>query len=122
MKKIIAILCLLAMVLPLVACSSGLATEETKTETKEEIKKTETAEEKGEIVYPDSFAVGYAAGDITGTLPIPIFDEIGTSLADPLMLTCTAVWDGKTAVLLMSADLRSMTNTTAERSAQSLRM
>ena len=118
MKKIVAILCLLAMVLPLAACSSGLATEDTNAETREEIKKTEEAEEKGEIVYPGSFAVGYAAGDITGTLPIPIFDEIGTSLADPLMLTCTAVWDGKTAVLLMSADLRSMTNTTAERSAQ----
>ncbi len=121
MKKLIALLCLLSLLLPLAACSSELATEETKTETKEEIKKTETAEEKGEIVYPDSFAVGYARADITGTLPIPIFEDTGTTVADPLYLTCTAVWDGESAALLMSADLRSMTETVAKKSGDLIR-
>ena len=109
MKKLIALLCLLSLCLPLAACSSGLTAEETKAETKEEIKTEETKkEEKGEIVYPDSFAVGYARIDITGALPIPIFEDTGTKIADPLYLTCTAVWDGEEVALLMSADLRSM--------------
>ena len=117
MKKIIAVLCLLSLCLPLCACASSLATEEVITETKEEIKTVEEKEEeKGDIVYPDSFAMGYAAGDITGSLPIPIFEDEGTSVADPLMLTCTAVWDGKTAALLMSADLRSMGESVAKSS------
>ena len=117
MKKILASLCLLAMLLPLAACSSSLAegelakTEDTKTEIE-----AKTGEEKGEIVYPDSFAVGYARIDITGTLPIPIFEDEGTKLADPLYLTCTAVWDGTRAALLMSADLRSMQKNAADRS------
>ena len=116
MKKLLSFILVLITLLSLAACSSGLATEETKTETKEEIKKTETAEETGEIVYPDSFAVGYARIDITGTLPIPIFEDTGTILADPLMLTCTAVWDGNQAALLMSADLRGMQKNAADRS------
>ena len=119
MKKLIAVLCLLSLCLPLIACSSSLATEETNPATAEETKTAETKnEEKGEIVYPDSFAVGYAAGDITGSLPIPIFEDTGTVVQDPLMLTCTAVWDGESAALLMSADLRSMTQTVAQRSAE----
>ena len=118
MKKIIAVLCLLALCLPLCACASSLATEEAKTEATEEIKTTEVEKETGEIVYPDSFAMGYAAGDITGSLPIPIFEDEGTSVADPLMLTCTVVWDGKTAALLMSADLRSMGESVAKKSGE----
>ncbi len=118
MKRILAILCLLALILPLCACSSSLASEE---ETKTEETKTEevkTREKMGEIVYPHSFAVGYARIDITGTLPIPIFEEEGTVVQDPLMLTCTAVWDGKTAALLMSADIRGMQNSVAKRSCE----
>ncbi len=122
MKKLIALLCLLSLCLPLAACSSGLTAEETKAETKEEIKTEEPKkEETGEIVYPDSFAVGYARADITGTLPIPIFEDTGTAVADPLYLTCTAVWDGESAALLMSADLRAMTDSVAKKSADLIR-
>ena len=119
MKRLISAFCLLAMLLSLIACSSEIETEPEETErTKTEEKNTATEKEKGEIVYPDSFAVGYARIDITGTLPIPIFEDEGTALADPLYLTCTAVWDGKQAVLLMSADLRGMQINAAQQSGE----
>ncbi len=107
MKKIIAILCLFALCLPLCACSGGLASEETTaTETKtEEVKK----EEKGPIVYPDSFAVGYARGEITGPLPMPYSGGNLTKVQDPLYLTCTSVWDGENLAFIMSADLLQIT-------------
>ncbi len=105
MKKILAFILALALILPLAACSSGLATEETKTETKEEIKKTETAEETGEIVYPDSFAVGYARMEIPSSPPHPSQSGDLTWIHDPLILTCTAVWDGEKAALIMTADV-----------------
>ncbi|MBE6712152.1 MAG: hypothetical protein E7580_01385 [Ruminococcaceae bacterium] len=108
MKKIIALLCLLSLCLPLCACTSELQAETVdvkKTETAKETKQ-EKKQEKGEIVYPAAFAVGYARIDITGSLPIPIFEDTGTKIADPLYLTCTAVWDGEQVALLMSADLR----------------
>ena len=59
MKKIAAFLCLIALCLPLYACSPSLAAEES--ETKTEVK-TETVKQKpkGEIVYPETFAVGFA--------------------------------------------------------------
>ena len=116
MKRLISLLCLLAMILPLAACSSSLATEETKTAAEETETEIKAEEEKGEIVYPDSFAVGYARVDITGAVPVPIFEDEGTVVQDPLMLTCTAVWDGETAALLMSADIRGMQNSVAQRS------
>ena len=104
MKKIVALICLLAMLLPLCACSaSSLATDETATA--EEETKTETKkEEKGEIVYPDAFSVGFSRVDITPQTPIPIYDTTATSVHDPLWLTCTAIWDGKSAALIYSVD------------------
>ncbi len=105
MKKLIALICLLATILPLCACSSSLATEETKTEPATAETKTETKkEEKGEIVYPDSFAVGFSRVDITPQTPIPIYNTTATSVHDALWLTCTALWDGKTAALIFSVD------------------
>ena len=104
MKKIVALICLLAMLLPLCSCaSSSLATDETATaegETKTETKK----EEKGEIVYPDAFSVGFSRVDITPQTPIPIYDTVATGVHDPLWLTCTALWDGTTAALIFSVD------------------
>ncbi len=118
MKKIIALICLLAMILPLCACSSGLATEETKTaEETVEAKTEEKKEEKKEITYPDTFAVGYAIGDISGQCPLPIYDGTAESIHDPLMLTCTAMSDGEGNVaLVMSADLKGMQESVFNRS------
>ena len=106
MKKIIALFCLLAMILPLVACSSSslAPTEETVTKDTAQAKTEETKKETGEIVYPDSFAVGFSRVDITPQVPIPIYNTTATGVHDPLWLTCTALWDGKTAALIYSVD------------------
>ena len=113
MKKLVVLLCLLALCLPLCACSSGLAAEETKGITRET-----TVEEKetGPIVYPDGFAVGYSIGDITCTTPLTIYNGIADRIHDPLMLTCTAFSDGEGNVaLVMSADLKGMHRPVFER-------
>ena len=113
MKRIVAFLCLLALCLPLFSCGGpGLtAVEETSTETT-----TEEARETGPIVYPDTFAVGYAVGDITCTTPLPIYDGIADQIHDPLMLTVTAFSDGEGNVaLVMSADLKGMHRPVFER-------
>ena len=96
MKKLIALLCLLAICLPLCACGgSGLeAVEETKTEAK-----TEEAAETGPITYPDTFAVGYAIGDITCTTPLTMYNAVADRIHDPLMLTVTAFSDGEQTTL-----------------------
>ena len=113
MKKLIALLCLLAICLPLCACGgSGLeAVEETKTEAK-----TEEAVETGPITYPDTFAVGYAIGDITCTTPLTMYNAVADRIHDPLMLTVTAFSDGEGNVaLVMSADLKGMHRPVFER-------
>ncbi|MBQ3075435.1 MAG: hypothetical protein IJC26_05145 [Clostridia bacterium] len=119
MKKIIALLCLLALCLPLAACSSGLATEEPKpTETKAEETKAEEKKDDGPIVYPDTFAVGYSIIDIS-TVPLPMYDATAETIHDPLMLTCTAISDGEGNVaLIMSADLKGMKRNVSDRSAE----
>ncbi len=117
MKKLIALLCLLSIVLPLCACSSSIAIEETETapaETKTQEKKEEK-EEKGEITYPEGFSVGYAIADIS-MVPVPIYEGTAETIHDPIMLTCTAVCDGENVALLMSADLKSMGRTFAVQS------
>ena len=121
MKKIIALLCLLAMVLPLAACSSGIAPVETKeaetkeTKTTEETKKTEEKKDEGEIVYPKGFAVGHAMGDITST-PISMYNATAKTVHDPLNLTCIALSDGEGGVaLIMTADLKGMHRSVFER-------
>lgn len=120
MKKLLAFFCLLTLLIPLAACSSSLEAEETAAtfeETKTEVK---TTEEKGEIVYPDAFAVGYARIDITGSFPVPIFESEANKVSDPLMLTCTAVWDGEEIALLMSLDIRGMTRAVAKQSTEQI--
>jgi len=119
MKKIVALICLLAMILPLCACSSGLAPVETataeETKTAKETKKTEEKEEEKEIVYPKGFAVGYAMGDIT-SFPISMYDATAESVHDPLNLTCVALSDGEGGVaLVMTADLKGMHRSIFER-------
>ena len=119
MKKVIALICLLAMILPLCACSTSIATEQTETKAETGEAKTEETkkEEKKEITYPDAFAVGYAIGDISGQCPLPIYDGTAESIHDPLMLTCTAMSDGEGNVaLVMSADLKGMQRSVFTRS------
>ena len=106
MKRIFALLCLLAICLSLAACSSGLTLPETKAPEKKPVaKKTAEEELDDPIVYPDTFSVGYSIADIS-YVPLPIYEGTAESIHDPLMLTCTAVCDGENVGLLMSADLK----------------
>ncbi len=110
MKKIISLICLLAMLLPLCACSAGLATEETQTKaegTKETA--TEEVEETGPIVYPEGFSVGYATVDVSGTIfPMTYYGGSAVGVQDPLLLTCIALCDGENVGLIMTVDLKKM--------------
>ncbi len=116
MKRILALLLAAITLLSLCACSSSLATEETKTaEETVEAKTEEKKDDKKEITYPDTFAVGYAMGDIT-SFPISMYDATAESVHDPLNLTCVALSDGEGGVaLIMTADLKGMNRKVFER-------
>lgn len=115
MKRIIAAILALLMVLPFAACSSSLASEEataeeTKTETKTEEKKTEETEESGPITIPEGFTVGYARRDIT-PIQWPTLSYSGDyakSAHDPLQITCVALSDGEKVALICTVDMRNM--------------
>ncbi len=109
MKRIFTLVLALVMLLPLCACSSGLATEaETKTDATEE-KNTEEILETGPIVYPEGFSVGYGTVDVSGSVfPMTYYGGTATGIQDPLMLTCVALCDGKDVALVMTVDLKKM--------------
>ncbi len=129
MKKIIALVCLLALILPLCACSSGLATTEptataeNTAETKEEVKKTEEKpKDTSPIVYPkDCFSVGYSRVDITPEVPIHTYDgAIAHKVHDPIQMTCIAMSDGENVFLLYGLDLRGIPTGFANYSAEKI--
>jgi predicted small lipoprotein YifL len=105
MKKLLTFLLALALILPLAACGSELPAAETVKTSEESKTEKATKEEKGEIVYPDTFSVGYARREIPSSPPHPSQSGDLTWIHDPLMLTCTAVWDGEKAALIMTADV-----------------
>ena len=110
MKKLFALILALVMLLPLCACSSGLATEETGekvTATAESEK--ETKQEKGEIVYPKEFSAGFGRADITCEVPATIGPNTdATIINDPLYASCVAVCDGENVALLFHMDVKSI--------------
>lgn len=115
MKRFFASLLLIALLLSLCSCSSGIAPVENSTpKTKEETAEKETEEPlpTGEIVYPEGFSVGYNRQSIAPEVfPVPIFtlyNYEATRNHDPVQLTCTALCDGITAFLLISVDLHAM--------------
>ena len=113
MKKGIAFLLLISTLLcALSSCSSGLAPEETKST--EEIATVEKkTEEKGEIVYPEGFSVGFGRTEISPPLPVTIDTYgdgmMGEILREPLYATCVAVCDGETVALMFSLDMKQST-------------
>ena len=119
MKRILSLICLLAILLSAVSCSSGLeanqTAEATPTQTKEEAASTTEEEEveTGPIVYPEGFSVGYARIDITPDKAYKIYNGTGKSTHDPLMMTCTAICDGESAALLYSIDTKNMNESVA---------
>ena len=88
MKRVLALILTLIMILPLFSCASGLdagiASEETKTE------EAKTEKDTGPIVYPEGFSVGYATIDITGTTPIAYFGGIANGIMNFFVLLLTA--------------------------------
>ena len=119
MKRVFSLVCLFAVLLSAVSCSSALQTAQpteadSLAETKEEANSTtEEVAETGPIVFPEGFSVGYARVDITPDKPFKIYNGTGNSTHDPLMLTCTAVCDGEGAALLFSVDTKNMNETVA---------
>lgn len=102
MKKLLIFLCLLALCMPLISCAASIPVQTQVTETKTE---ADTPKKTGEIVYPDAFSVGYARHEIPCSPPHPSQSGDLTQIHDPLQLTCTAVWDGEKAALIMTADV-----------------
>lgn len=115
MKRLLAVVLTLCTLLrTLISYSSSLATEKTKT-AEPEITKTEEAkkEDKGEIVYPKSFSVGYGRAEISPPLPVTI-DNYGDGmqgeiLREKLYATCAAVCDGENVALMFSLDMKQST-------------
>ena len=118
MKKLVAILCLLAICLPLAACGSSSLSDRLTATTEGQTAKTEEAKETGPIVYPEGYSVGYSTIDITGKTPIAYFGGVAKGVHDPLLLTCVAISDGESVALIMTADLKKMLDNVAQRSLQ----
>ncbi len=117
MKRLLAFVLCILMILPLVSCASSLPTEddgvaeETKTLEKNTEKETEEdpyAITKDPIPLPEGNCVGYARVDVTPRqFPVSISSGMtGESALDPLYLTVVAFSDGEKAALLIAADLK----------------
>ncbi len=122
MKKIMIFLLTLAMLLPLVSCSSGLATEETGTETAQEVK-TEKKEDPlkktyGPYDYPEGFSAGFARRCVSpAPEDFPVMTNGGSEktygyiLKSDLYVTCVAVSDGENVALLYGFDMKGIEDT-----------
>ena len=117
MKKLIALICLLAMILPLCACAAEIApvadSEQTPAaQTKTEAQSTPAKQEETKIEYPkDVFTIGFGREDISGPLPVEVYEGTAEVVGDPLMLSCVAVCDGETVALLIATDTRGISRT-----------
>ena len=115
MKRILALILCILMLLPLCACASSLPAEEpsgtaeTKAEEKESVKTEDPyAITKDPIPLPAGNCVGYARVDITPEqYPVYISSGMNAKKAlDPLYMTVVAFSDGEKAALLIGADLK----------------
>jgi hypothetical protein len=120
MKRVLALILCLSMLLSLAACSSSLVTEETAEETKTEAvtDKPQADNKNDTIVYPQGFSAGYAKGDITPQGALPIYDATVEEVHDPLYVSCTAVCDGEQAALMMSVDLKGISKALSDKTIQ----
>lgn len=117
MKKYLAMLLALVMLLPLVSCSSGLATEETKeaattaAATAEEKKEDVLKKTYGPYDFPKGFSAGFARVCVSpAPEDFPVMTNggseqtYGETLKSDLYVTCVAVCDGENVALLYSFD------------------
>jgi hypothetical protein len=118
MKRILAWILAITMILALVGCSSSLGGETTaetgKTTQEEEKTLSETVEEKAEITIPAGFTAGFAdqvvnpedgiwLGGFPGT-----DSRVSESIRDDLVLSCLAVSDGDNIFLYFAMDSTQM--------------
>jgi len=118
MKRFLSLFLCILMLLPLCACASSLASEETLTA--EEILTAEKKPSKKEedpyavttdsIPLPEGHCVGYSRVDVTPEqYPIYVSSGMNAKRAlDPLYFTVVAFSDGETAALMIATDLKSM--------------
>jgi len=121
MKKIVAMLLALLMLLPLAACSSSLEAETATAtpETKAEEKKTEQNKEDplkktyGPYDLPEGFSAGFARVCVSPSIEdFPVMTNGGSeksygySLKSDLYVTCVAVSDGENVALLYGFDMK----------------
>ncbi len=139
MKRTLSLVLLFCMLLSLFSCSSSLTVEESKTgETAtEENGKTVTEEPSAEetategetedstpISYPQGFSVGWARAEInpangTGLGGYSSADtRLSKTILDDLMLTCTALSDGESAILVFSFDLPYISSTYVKKASE----
>jgi len=118
MKRILAVLLALMMLLSLCACASPSLEEG------EAVKPVQTAEEQTKTApkkqekfsvpedLPEGFTVGFGRADITpATLPMDLGgDAIATSVGDPLYASCTVISDGENAAVIFHLDMKSIPN------------
>lgn len=118
MKRILALVLCIFLILPLCACSSSLASDEpdaTVEETETAVKKTEKEEDPyaitdSPIPLPEGTCVGYSKVDVTPE-QFPIYISSGmnaTHAKDPIYFTVVAFSDGETAALMIGMDLKGM--------------
>lgn len=116
MKRLFSLFLALLLLFSLPSCSAELSyteTKEPKPKQTETVSETETKEEPLPALpeqWPEGFCVGYNRQSVAPKV-FPIvtyshFNHIGYSNHDPVQLTCTALCDGTTPVLLFSLDIR----------------
>ena len=119
MKRLLAFVLYILMVLPLFGCASSLTSSETAPaeETKTEVKKTEKDKKEDPyaitedpIPLPAGSCVGYSRVDVTPEqYPIYISSGMNAEKAlDPIYFTVVAFSDGETAALMIGMDLKGM--------------
>lgn len=112
MKKLLILLLALSLMLPLVACSSSIETEEAEnTEESEQEVKTEEKKDEAPAAIPEGFAVGFAREDVSpyGYSVRMNSTSIAEKVKDPIFATCVAVSDGEQIALFFSLDIRNTT-------------
>ena len=113
MKRILALLITLALLLPLVACGGGGGTSLLTEETDTLIRTTgETSTETGSGKHdPTGPAVGFGRADVTPTAAVSLSGygneavRLSKNILDPLYLTCVALFDGETTCLFYQVDV-----------------
>ncbi len=109
MKRLIALVLMLCMLISLASCASGGLTDLDATSEENTTAENSTKEEgpKGPITLPEGFSVGYARKDMSPVKPVLTYEGAVTNqIHDPVQITCVSVSDGEEVALFYTLDLR----------------